>query len=168
MVIGTLLANRAWRASWHGLPLVASEQQPELVTSLRSEAATAAYRGAPANLAAIGLLCMALALGIEPANPTQLWATWLAVALGVTALRLVHALRWRRAESPQDLDAPMRQYAIGLLIHALLWAALPWLIFSDLEPAGRAVALLAAVGVASVEARCLAARGCFCGRTAMK
>jgi diguanylate cyclase (GGDEF)-like protein len=156
-MLSALLGNRFRSAADLGPQPAAAGPAAEIAAGLHSEATTAAYRGAPANLAATGLLGLAMALAIDPSAPAWHCTLWLILLLVATGVRMAHALRWRHAEAPEDLLAPMRQYTVGLVANASLWAGLPWLVFPSLDPAGRTVALLAAVGVASVEARSLAA-----------
>ncbi len=145
------IALRPSRAS------AAAELPADIASALRDEAAAAAIRGAPVNLAASALLGLTMTLAVDLATQGRLSAFWLVSLLGVCALRLTHALHWRRAEAPDDPLSAARPYLTGLFATALLWALLPWLAFPRLDTAGRVIVLLAATGVAATEARSLAA-----------
>ena len=131
--------------------------EPLVDTALHDDIVSGALRAAPAVIGAGALLALGTAASLGQFNALAGARMWLAAALLLVTLRLAH---WARARAAAPLHDPMRwtqQYMIGVAAGSLLWAALPWLRFGELDDAQRLVAMLAVVGVALLECQALRA-----------
>ena len=91
-------------------------------------------------------------LAIDLAYPGKASWAWLLLSLLVLGVRLLDAMRWRRAGVPPPSHILIRNYAVGVLASALLWAALPWVVFAELETAGKVIVMLTLAGMVSASA----------------
>ena len=125
----------------------AASAGPEL--AILNESAATLYRHAPLGLASSALLAVLMMLAIDLVSPGKASWAWLMVCLMVLGVRLAHALHWRAATAPPPAATLVRQFAIGVVSSACLWAALPWICFAGLDSTGRAIAMLSVVGMVS-------------------
>jgi diguanylate cyclase (GGDEF)-like protein len=128
-----------------------------LALTLREQAAAQLDRGLPGNLIASVVIGVAMAVAIDLSNPTRFPMTWLGLLLLLTSVRVGYFL-YRRGQRPSDDSlAQLSHHLLGLLANALVWAAMPWWSFAELDSAGRVTAMLATAGLASLDTRLLAA-----------
>ncbi len=146
----------AIRVSEPAVSIAQAAAEPVVDTALHDDVVSGALRAAPAVTGAGALLALLTAVSLGQFNTLAHARSWLGAALLLVTLRLAH---WARARATAPLADPMRwtrNYMLGVAATALLWAALPWLRFAELDDAQRLLAMLAAAGVAFVE--CLALR----------
>ena len=147
----------AVRVSEPAVPAAPAAVEPRIDTALLDDVVSGPLRAAPAVIAAGALLALATAWSLGQFNALASARVWLGAALLLVTLRLAH-WAWARASAP--LSDPMRwtrHYLVGVAASAVLWAALPWLRFAELDAAQRLVAMLAMAGLALVESQALRA-----------
>jgi diguanylate cyclase (GGDEF)-like protein len=148
-------ALRFATARGDGAALAAPDTHAEVEAALSGEAAAELYRWAPLALTACALLAVLMTVAIDLVTPGSASWTWLTLCLLSLGARLIHASHWRRAVKPAASDVLIRQFALGAVVTAGLWAVLPWLVFSVLDASGRFIVLATLVSMVLAATRLL-------------
>lgn len=120
--------------------------------AIANAAAPALYRQAPLSLAVCAALAVVMTLAIDFSYTGKAPWIWLGIAMLVFGARLFDAARWRTALEIPHSYVLIRSYSAGVMASALLWAALPFVAFSQLDMAGKAIVMLATAGTVSASA----------------
>ena len=135
----------------------ASAARRDLARTLCEQAVEQLDRGLPGNLVASVAIGVAMTVAIDLSNPTRLPMAWLGLLLFLTSVRVGHFLYRRGQRRAGDSLVQASHHVLGLLANALVWGALPWYAFAELDSAGRLTAIFATGALASLDTRLLAA-----------
>jgi diguanylate cyclase (GGDEF)-like protein len=129
----------------------------ELSRTLREQATEQLDRGLPGNLVASVAIGVAMTVAIDLSNPTRFPMAWLGVLLMLTSARLGQYLYRRTRRQPGDALVQAGHHVLGLLANGVVWGALPFWTFANLDSAGRLTAMLGTAALTSLDTRLLAA-----------